>query len=239
MRDQKTLFRHQKKLISKDLKNSLGINKKPILIALLLKMKNQRINKNFIGIKKLFHSVLGKALSQGQVQTSWHARHFRKVGAMLSQVRCRFRGRRSAFARCGTDFAAGAARSQGQVQISWQAQYFRKVRYRLRSRRRTFARCGPDFAAGAALSQNVPISRQAQHFRKVRCSKRRQFRGSRSTFARYGAEFDAGAALNQRGSRPHDVRGSEDSTRGAVSSVNILQLSRGVGGGGSPPCSRK
>ena len=75
------------------------------------------------------------------------------------------------------------------------------------------------------------MSRQAQHFRK-----RYQFRGRRSTFARYGAEFDAGAALNQRGGwGPHDVRGSEDSTRGALSSVSILQISRGIGGGAAPP----
>ena len=47
-----------------------------------------------------------EALSQG----SWHARHFRKVGAMLSQVvRSRFRGRRNTFVRSGTEFAAGAA----------------------------------------------------------------------------------------------------------------------------------
>ena len=76
------------------------------------------------------------------------------------------------------------------------------------------------------------MSRQAQRFRKVRY----RYRGRRSTFARYGAEFDAGAALNQRGGwGPHDVRGSEDSTRGALSSVSILQISRGFGGGGGRP----
>ena len=100
---------------------------------------------------------------------------------MLSQVRYRFRGRRSAFARSGTDVVAGTTLSEGQVQISQQAQHFSKVRDR--------------FAAGAGLSQGaVQISRQAQHFRK-RC----QFRGRRSTFARYCAEFDTGATLNQRG----------------------------------------
>ena len=125
--------------------------------------------------------MAGEALSQGQVQISWQARHFRKVGAvgaMLSQVRCRFRGRRSTFARCGTDFATGAALSQGQVQISWQAQYFRKVRYTFRSRRSTLARSGT-------------ASRQVQDFRKVRSRFRR-----RSTFAR-GTNFAAGAALSQ------------------------------------------
>ena len=100
---------------------------------------------------------------------------------MLSQVRCRFRGRRGAFAKIGPGFVAGAILSEGQVQISQQAQHFSKVRYR--------------FAAGAILSQGaVQISRQAQHFHN-----RYQFRGRRSTFARHGAEFDAGAALNQRG----------------------------------------
>ena len=144
-------------------------------------MKNQRIKKQLYRHQtKLIHFVAGEALSQGQVQISWHARHFRKVVAMLSQVRYKFRGRRSAFAKCGTDFAAGAALSQGHVQISWQAQYFRKVRYRFRSRRSTFfARSGTD-------------SRQVQDFRKVRS----RFRGKRSTFAR-SAHFAAGAALSQ------------------------------------------
>ena len=178
------------------------------------------------------------------------------------KVQSRFRGRRSTFAR-GTNFAAGAALSQvtvfeevmiqqrvvmiAEVMIQQrvlttvnllQISGVRKVRYSFRSRRSTLAsRCR--FAAGAILSQGaVQISRQAQHFRK-RC----QFRGRRSTFARYGAEFDAGAALTQRGGwggrqpPPHDVRGSEDSTRGALSSVSILHISnsRGVEGGGSPP----
>ena len=144
----------------------------------------------------------------------------------------------------------------GQVQISRQAQRFRKVRYRLRSRRSTFARCGPDFVAGTILSEGqVQISQQARHFCKVRdrfaagailsqgavqisrFRKRCQFRGRRSTFARYGAEFlfDAGAALNQRGGLGGAAGGSEDSTRGALSSVSILQISRGVGGGCRPP----
>ena len=113
---------------------------------------------------------------------------------MLSQVRYRFRGRRSAFARRGADFAAGAALSQGQVRISWQAQYFRKVS-QISQQAQHFCKVRDRFAADAGLSQGaVHISRQAQHFRK-RC----QFRSRRSTFARYGAEFDAGAALNQRG----------------------------------------
>ena len=123
------------------------------------------------------------------------------AGAMLSQVRYRFHGRRSAFARCGTDFAAGAALSQDAVQISWQAQYFRKVRYRFRIRRSTLARSGTDFVARAALSQGrrnafagqVQISRQAQRFRKVRY----RFRGRRSTFARCGPDFVAGTRLSE------------------------------------------
>ena len=65
--------------------------------------------------------MAGAALSQGQVQISWQAQHFRKV-------KYRFRGRRSAFARSSVDFVAGAALSQGQLQIPWQAQHFRKVR---------------------------------------------------------------------------------------------------------------
>ena len=84
---------------------------------------------------------------------------------MLSQVRCRYRGRRSTFARCGTDFAAGAALPQGKVQISWQLQDFRKVRSTFRGKRSTFAR-GTNFAAGAALSQGAVRLTQAQHFRK-------------------------------------------------------------------------
>ena len=92
--------------------------------------------------------VAGAALSHGQVQISWQAilsrwqaqffvikctiplfrrretfarsrtvQHFRKV-------RNRFGGRRSTFARLGTDFVAGTILSQGHVQISWQAQNF-------------------------------------------------------------------------------------------------------------------
>ena len=41
--------------------------------------------------------VAGAALSKGQVQISWQAQHFRKV-------KCRFRGRRSTFARSSADF---------------------------------------------------------------------------------------------------------------------------------------
>ena len=125
-------------------------------------MKNQRIKTQlYRHQKKLIHFVAGKALSRGQVQISWHVRHFRKVGAMLSQVRYRFRGRRSAFARCGTDFAAGAALSQGPGTDF--------VAGAILSEGQT------DFAAGVALLQGaVQISRQAQHFRK-RC----QFRGRR------------------------------------------------------------
>ena len=184
VRDQKRTFRHQKRLISKDQNNLLGIKQNLILIDLLLKMKTRGSKKTY-SFRTFARSgtdfVAGAALSKGrrnafagQVQISRQAQRFRKV-------RYRFRGRRSTFARCGPDFVAGTILSEGQVQISQQAQHFSKVRDR--------------FAAGAMLSQGaVQISRQAQLFRK-RC----QFRGRRSTFAMYGAEFDAGAALNQRG----------------------------------------
>ena len=144
-------------------------------------MKNQRIKKQlFRDQQKLMQFVAGEALSQGrrntfagQVQISRQAQHFR--------VRDRFCGRRSTFARSGTDFVAGAILSEGQVQISQQAQHFskvggtdsrqvqdfRKVRSRYRGRRRIFAR-GTNFAAGAALSQGTVQSlTQAQHFRKM------------------------------------------------------------------------
>ena len=52
--------------------------------------------------------MAGAALSQGQVQNSWHAQHFRKV-------KCEKRGRRSTFARSSTDFVAGAALLHGQL----------------------------------------------------------------------------------------------------------------------------
>ena len=119
------------------------------------------------------------------------------------------------------------------MQISWQARCFR--RYRLRSRCSTFARSGTD-------------SLQVQDFRKVRY----RFRGRRSTFARAGNKFVAGAALSRKVGRKErerereresekerkkesDDRGSDDSTRGALSSVSILQKSRGVRGGRHPP----
>ena len=80
--------------------------------------------------------VAGAALSKGQVQMSWQARHFRRV-------KYRFRGRRT-FARSSTDFVAGAALSQGQSPNSWQAHHFRKVKYRFRGRHSTLARLGTD-----------------------------------------------------------------------------------------------
>ena len=129
--------------------------------------------------------VAGAARSKGQVQISWQAQHFRKV-------KCRFRGRRSTFARSCTDFVAGAALSQGQAQISWQAQHFHKVMYRFRGRCSTFGRSSAKFVAGASLSQGqVQISWQAQRFRKVKY----RFRGRRSTFAR--TTFAAGARTSQ------------------------------------------
>ena len=115
----------------------------------------------------------GAALSQGTVQISRQAQHFRRV-------RWGFCGRRSTFARLGTDFVAGAAPSQGTAQTLRQVQHFCKVRYRFSGRRSVFARSGTELVAGAALSQGqVQISRQVHHFRKVRC----RFCGRRSTFA--------------------------------------------------------
>ena len=78
-----------------------------------------------------------------------------------------FCGRRSTFARLGTDFVAGAALSQGQAQIPWQAQRVRKVRYGFTGGRSTFD--------------------------KVRC----RFLGRRSTFARSDTTCVAGTALSQ------------------------------------------
>ena len=88
--------------------------------------------------------MAGAALSQGQVQSSWQAHHFRKV-------KYRIRGRCSTFARSSAKFVARAALSQGQVQILWQAQHFRKVKHRFGGRRSIFARS--TFAAGARKSQ--------------------------------------------------------------------------------------
>ena len=104
-----------------------------------------RSSTDFLGRRSTFRMscadfVAGAALSQGQVQNSWHAHHFRKV-------KCRIRGRCCTFARSSVKFVAGTSLSQGQVQISWQAQHFRKVKYRFRGRRSTFARS--TFAAGA------------------------------------------------------------------------------------------
>ena len=50
----------------------------------------------------------GAALFQSQVQISWQTQHFRKFRNI-------FHGKRSTFARSGTDFAASAALSQGQL----------------------------------------------------------------------------------------------------------------------------
>ena len=52
--------------------------------------------------------VAGAALSQGQVQNSCQAQHFRKV-------KCRIRGRCSLFAGSSKDSVARAALSQGQL----------------------------------------------------------------------------------------------------------------------------
>ena len=71
----------------------------------------------------------------------------RSAGPLARQhegfARIEFRGRRSTFARSGSDFVAGAALSQGQV----------FPRFEWRGTRSTFERSGTDFVAGAALSQ--------------------------------------------------------------------------------------
>ena len=111
--------------------------------------------------------MAGAALSQGQVQISWHAQHFRKV--KFSQ---------------GLNCVTGTALSKGEVQISWQAQHIHKVKFSQ----------GLNCVAGAALSKGqVQVSWQAQHFREVQY----RFRGSGSTFARSSTDFVAGAALSQ------------------------------------------
>ena len=118
--------------------------------------------------------VAGAALSQGEVQTSWQARHFLTSGTDATQIPLA-RTRKAAHA----DFVAGAVFSQGQVQISWQGQHFRKVKHRFRGRGSILAGSSTFFVAGAAFSQGqVQISWQAQQFRKVRC----RFRGRRNTF---------------------------------------------------------
>ena len=158
-------------------------------------MKTQRIKQKLVRDReKLLHFVAGASLLQGQVHISWQAQHFRKV-------RYRFRIRRSTFARYGIDFASGAA---------------------LRGRHSTFERSGAHFAAGAALSKGtVHISRQAQHFRKVKY----RFHGRRSTFPRSGTEFVAGAALSHR---------SRCSTFASCDGRRST-FAAGLGGGGPPP----
>ena len=114
--------------------------------------------------------MAGAALTQGQVHNSWQAQHF-------GNVRYRFHGRHSTYARLGTDFVAGTLLSRGQVQRSRQAQQFRKVRYRFGGRSNAFA-------------GQVQNSWQAQHFGNARY-------GRHNTFARLGADFLAGAMLSQ------------------------------------------
>ena len=84
--------------------------------------------------------VVSVTFSQGQFFS-----RFELCGKRSNRnVRCRFRGRRSTFARSSTDFVAGAAFSQGQMPISLQAQHFHKVKYRFRGRHNTFASLGTD-----------------------------------------------------------------------------------------------
>ena len=156
--------------------------------------------------------VAGAAFWQGRVQISWQVHHFRKVadfvtGAAFSYFwhgrianpigtdaqggACIFRGRRSIFARSGTDLVA---LSQGQVQNSWQVHHFRKVKCKIRGRRITFARSSTDFVAGAALSRGqVQISWQAQHFCKV------NFRSRGSKIATFKCESSKRSQLSQLG----------------------------------------
>ena len=95
--------------------------------------------------------MAGAALSRGRVFARIELRGRRSLG----NVRYRFRGRRSTFARSGADFVAGVALSQGQVQSSRQAQQI--------------AGSSKDFVAGAALLHGqVQSSWQAQHFRKFK-----------------------------------------------------------------------
>ena len=64
----------------------------------------------------------------------------RSVAGRALAIRYRFRGRRSAFARLGTDFGGGVALLQGQVLID-------------RGRRSTFARSGTDFVSREACGE--------------------------------------------------------------------------------------
>ena len=159
--------------------------------------------------------VAGAALSQGRVQISWQAQHFRKVlrplsaswgiascrnvGAMrelgFRTVRKPPRSRRLYGGGLGT-VPERSRNGLGTVSETGPLARPREgfARFELRGRCSTFARSSIDFVAGAALSQGqVPNSWQAQHFRKVKY----KIRGRRSTFARSSTEFVAGAALSQ------------------------------------------
>ena len=181
----------------------------------------------------------GAALSQGEVQTSWQAQYFRKARCTFvrqaqhfRKVLCRFHGRRSAFARTGrcSTFAPR------------QAQHFRKVRL-LRGRRSAFAgglgggrpphdarRCD-DSARGALISVNIPqTSRGVGGGRQPPHDVRRSDASTKGDDDRRMFE----EAVSTKGV---DDRRSDDSTKGPLSSVNILKISGGVGGGGGcrPP----
>ena len=150
--------------------------------------------------------MAGAALSQGQVQISWQAQHYRKAGY-------RFRGRHNTFARSST--VCGGRSTFARL-----------------GTRDTFARSSTDFVAGAVfrdrrydstlqlqnrqeLSAKVVFevhfsscsSKIAKNFRKAGyrfCGRRdtfasssTRFRGSRSTFAKSGTDCVAGAAPSQ------------------------------------------
>ena len=87
--------------------------------------------------------VAGAAPLQGQAQISWQAQRFR------GQV-----GRRSAFARSGTQFQA----EQGLAQVWWQAHRLCKVEHRFLDGQSAFARSTAWFMAGACACQKTEKS---------------------------------------------------------------------------------
>ena len=89
-----------------------------------------------------------------------------------------------------TDAALWECESRGlRVALEWTRELCRS-----RGRRNTFARSSAEFVAGTTLSQDqVQISWQAQHSRKIKC----RFPGRLNTFARSSADFVTDAALSQ------------------------------------------
>ena len=121
--------------------------------------------------------VAGAALSQGSVKISWQAQHFLKV-------KCRFRGRRSAFARCCVH-SLRAGGWQGEENVGAVRELgFRTVRKPPRLRRLYGGGLGTVLETG-------PLARPREGFARF------ELRGRRSTFARSSIDFVAGAALSQ------------------------------------------